>query len=188
MLMLSAGNFFICDTHVNEHPTAQQIAETAVLAAEQVRRFGIEPKVALLSHSNFGSHNNASAIKMRDALTILRRIAPDMEVDGEMHGDTALNTDIRHIIFPNSSLKGTANLLMMPCLDSANIAFNLLKMMGDGVSVGPMLLGLNKPVHIVTRSIRPRGLVDITAHAAAMAEDIRQQLSQDENAPIGLAL
>jgi malate dehydrogenase (oxaloacetate-decarboxylating)(NADP+) len=173
MLMLPNGNYFIADTHVNAHPNAQHIAEATVLAAEQVRRFGIEPKVALLSHSNFGSHNNDSAIKMRDALGILRRIAPELEVDGEMHGDAAINPEIRNIIFPKSTLKGTANLLVMPCLDAANIAFNLLKTIEEGVSVGPMLLGMKKPVHIVTPAIRPRGLVDITAHAAATAEELR---------------
>lgn len=182
MLMLPNGNYFICDTHVNASPTSNDIAESTVLAAEQVRRFGIEPKVALLSHSNFGSHNDASAIRMREALSILRRIAPDLEVDGEMHGDAALNQGVRDLIFPNSTLKGEANLLMMPCLDSANIAFNLLKTIEEGVSVGPMLLGMNKPVHIVTNAIRPRGLVDITAHAAATAEELRMGLGYAEYA------
>jgi malate dehydrogenase (oxaloacetate-decarboxylating)(NADP+) len=174
MLMLPNGNYFITDTHVNDHPNAQHIAEATVLAAEQIRRFGIEPKVALLSHSNFGSHQNDSAIKMREALGILRRIAPELEVDGEMHGDAAINPEIRDIIFPRSTLKGTANLLVMPCLDAANISFNLLKTIEEGVSVGPMLLGMQKPVHIVTPAIRSRGLVDITAHAAAAAEELRQ--------------
>ena len=185
MLMLPNGNYFITDTHVNAHPTAQNIAETTILAAEQVRRFGIEPKVALLSHSNFGSHNNETAQKMRDALTILRRIAPDLEVDGEMHGDAAINPEVRNIIFPNSTLKGTANLLVMPCLDSANIAFNLLKTIEEGVSVGPILLGAKKPVHIVTPAIRSRGLVDITAHAAATAEEARLGHVQDNDLPHG---
>lgn len=185
MLMLPNGNYFITDTHVNAHPTAQDIADTTILAAEQVRRFGIEPKVALLSHSNFGSHQNESAQKMRDALAILRRIAPDMEVDGEMHGDAAINPEVRDIIFPRSTLKGTANLLVMPCLDAANIAFNLLKTIEEGVSVGPMLLGIKKPVHIVTPAIRARGLVDITAHAAATAEETRLGLRQEHDLPHG---
>lgn len=183
MLMLPNGNFFITDTHVNDNPSAQTIAETTILAAEQVRRFGIEPKVALLSHSNFGSHDNITAQKMRDALTILRRIAPELEVDGEMHGDAAINPEVRDIIFPNSTLKGTANLLVMPCLDSANIAFNLLKTIEEGVSVGPMLLGTKKPVHIVTPAIRSRGLVDITAHAAATAEEERLGFVNDDQLP-----
>ena len=178
MLMLPNGNYFIADTHVNADPTAQMIAETTVLAAEQVRRFGIEPKIALLSHSNFGSHQNHSALKMREALKILRRIAPDLEVDGEMHGDAALNPEVRDQVFPNSTLKGAANLLVMPCLDAANIAFNLLKTIEEGVSVGPMLLGMKKPVHIVTTAIRSRGLVDITAHAAATVEEMRAGLGE----------
>lgn len=185
MLMLPNGNYFITDTHVNANPTAQNIAETTILAAEQVRRFGIEPKVALLSHSNFGSHSNESAQKMRDALTILRRIAPELEVDGEMHGDAAINPDVRDIIFPNSTLKGTANLLVMPNLDAANISFNLLKTIEEGVSVGPMLLGMKKPVHIVTPAIRARGLVDITAHAAATAEEQRLGYEDQDNHPHG---
>ncbi|MDB5478706.1 MAG: malic enzyme [Alphaproteobacteria bacterium] len=185
MLMLPNGNYFICDTHVNASPNAQNIAEMTVLAAEQVRRFGTEPKIALLSHSNFGSHQNESATKMRDALAILRRLAPDLEVDGEMHGDAAINPEIRDIIFPGAKLRGSANLLVMPCLDSANIAFNLLKTIEEGVSVGPMLLGMKKPVHIVTPSIRPRGLVDITAHAAATAEE-RRLGKMDDGLPHGV--
>lgn len=171
LLMLPKGNFFICDTHVNADPTAEQIAEMTLLASEQLRRFGIEPKIALLSHSNFGSHvYHESARKMQDALDILHRVAPDLEVEGEMHGDAAINPEIRDVIFPGSVLKGTANLLVMPNLDAANISFNLLKTIGGGVSVGPMLLGVKKPVHIVTPAIRARGIVDITAHAAATVE------------------
>ena len=171
LLMLPKGNFFLCDTHVNPDPTAPEIAEMTLLAAEQLRRFGIEPKIALLSHSNFGSHNNHhSARKMQDALDILHRVAPDLEAEGEMHGDAAINPDIRDVIFPGSTLKGTANLLVMPNLDAANISFNLLKTIGGGVSVGPLLLGMKKPVHIVTPAIKARGIVDITAHAAATVE------------------
>lgn len=171
LLMLPKGNFFLCDTHVNPDPNADQIAEMTLLAAEQIRRFGIEPKIALLSHSNFGSHgHHPSARKMRDALDILHRVAPDLEAEGEMHGDAAINPDIRDVIFPGSTLKGTANLLVMPNLDSANISFNLLKTIGGGVSVGPLLLGVKKPVHIVTPATRARGIVDITAHAAATVE------------------
>ncbi|HEY1096009.1 MAG TPA: NADP-dependent malic enzyme [Alphaproteobacteria bacterium] len=171
LLMLPKGNFFICDTHVNADPTAEEIAEMTLLAAEQIRRLGIEPKVALLSHSNFGSHAyHESAAKMQLALEILHRVAPDLEAEGEMQGDAAINPDIRDIIFPNSTLQGQANLLVMPNLDSANISFNLLKIIGGGVSVGPMLLGVKKPVHIVTPAVRSRGIVDITAHAAATVE------------------
>lgn len=184
MLMLPSGNYFMTDTHVNANPTAQNLAETTVLAAEQVRRYGVEPKIALLSHSNFGSHQDASAVKMRETLKILRRIAPELEVDGEMQGDTALNQDVRDLIFPGSTLKGAANLLVMPCLDSANIAFNLLKTIEDGVSVGPILLGMNKPVHIVTTAIRPRGIVNITAHAAASVEE-SHSADDNKHMPVG---
>jgi malate dehydrogenase (oxaloacetate-decarboxylating)(NADP+) len=172
MLMLPKGNFFICDTHVNEDPTADEIAEMTLLAAEQVRRLGIDPKVALLSHSNFGSHGyHESAYKMRQALEILRRIAPELEVEGEMQGDSAINPDIRERIFPDSVLTGQANLLVMPNLDSANISFNLLNILSSNSTfVGPLLLGVKKPVHIVTPSVRSRGIVDITAHAVATLE------------------
>jgi malate dehydrogenase (oxaloacetate-decarboxylating)(NADP+) len=176
MLMLPKGNFFICDTHVNEDPTAEEIAEITLLAAEQVRRLGIDPKVALLSHSNFGSHSyHESAFKMRQALEILRRIAPELEVEGEMQGDSAINPDIRERIFPDSVLTGQANLLVMPNLDSANISFNLLNILSSNSTfVGPLLLGVKKPVHIVTPSVRSRGIVDITAHAVATLEAQRE--------------
>ncbi len=170
LIMPQRGALFLCDTHVNYDPSAQAIAEMTVLAAEQVRRFGIEPKVALLSHSNFGSHSTPSAVKMRDALQILRRLAPHIEADGEMHADTAIVPEIRDTIFPESVLKGPANLLVMPNVDAANISYNLLKVVADGVPVGPMLLGMKKNVHIVTNAVKPRGLVDITAYAAAVAE------------------
>ena len=170
VILPERGALFLCDTHVNYDPSAQTIAEMTVMAAEQVRRFGIEPKVALLSHSNFGSHTTTSAVKMRDALQVLRRIAPHIEADGEMHADTALQQEIRDAIFPHSVLKGPANLLVMPNIDAANIAYNLLKVVADGVPVGPMLLGMKQNVHIVTNAVKPRGLVDITAYAAAVAE------------------
>jgi malate dehydrogenase (oxaloacetate-decarboxylating)(NADP+) len=155
---------------VTYEPTAEQIAETTILAAREVRRFGIEPKIALLSHSNFGSRDVASAAKMRDALVMLRKLAPELEVDGEMHGDAAVSESIRNRIFPSSRLKGTANLLVMPTLDAANIAFNLLKQLGDGVSVGPMLLGLAQPAHILTSSVTVRGIVNMSALAVVDAQ------------------
>ena len=169
-LILSKGVYFLVDTHVTQDPTAEQIAETTILAAREVRRFGIEPKIALLSHSNFGSRDVPSATKMREALERLRKMAPDLEVDGEMHGDAALSEQIRNRIFPNSRLKGTANLLVMPTLDAANIAFNLLKQLGDGVSVGPMLLGLARPAHILTSSVTVRGIVNMSALAVVDAQ------------------
>jgi malate dehydrogenase (oxaloacetate-decarboxylating)(NADP+) len=170
VLLLPKRTLFICDTYVNDNPTAQEIAEMTVLAAEEVQRFGIAPKVALLSHSNFGNSDAASAQKMRDALAILQKLAPSLEVEGEMHGDAAISEEIRNQIFPNSRLKGEANLLIMPTLDAANIAFNLLKAAaGDGVTIGPILLGAAKPVHILTQTATVRRIVNMTALAVVDA-------------------
>jgi len=170
MLMLPGRTLFICDTYVNPDPTAEQLAEVAVQAAEEVRRFGQVPKVALLSHSNFGSARTPSAQKMSRAREILEQIAPQLEVEGEMHGDAALSEDIRLQIFPNSRLKGEANLLIMPTLDAANISFNLLKVVaGEGITVGPILLGAAKPCHILTPTATVRRLVNMTALAAVDA-------------------
>ena len=142
---------FIADTYVNADPTAEQVAETALLAAEEIRRFGIVPRVALLSHSSFGSSSHPQAQKMRAALALINTMEPDLEVEGEMHGDAALSAEVRHAIFPESRLKGDANLLLMPTLDAANISFNLLKIAaGSGLTLGPILLGVAKPVHILT--------------------------------------
>ena len=164
LLVLPKRTLFICDTYVNYDPTAEQIAEMTVLAAEEVRRFGLVPKVALLSHSEFGTDNTPTAVKMRRALDILWKSAPDLEVEGEMHGDAALSEEIRLSIFPRSCLKGEANLLIMPTVDAANIAFNLLKTAaGDGLTVGPMLLGAAKPVHILTPTATVRRIVNMTA-------------------------
>jgi malate dehydrogenase (oxaloacetate-decarboxylating)(NADP+) len=164
MLILPKRTLFICDTYVNPDPTAEQIAEMTIMAAEEVQRFGIVPKVALLSHSNFGASRHPSAQKMSKAREILEERAPQLEVEGEMHGDAALDEDIRMRIFPNSRLKGEANLLIMPTLDAANIAFNLLKISaGDGITVGPILLGAAKPVHILTPTATVRRLVNMAA-------------------------
>lgn len=163
-VLLPHRTLFIGDTGVHYDPSAEQISEMALLAAEQVRRFGFQPKIALLSHSSFGSSTHPSAVKMRDALVILRRIAPELEIEGEMQGDSALSEALRTTLFPNSRLKGSANLLLMPNLDAANIAFNLLKSTsGDGITIGPMLLGCAKPVHILTPSATVRRLVNMTA-------------------------
>jgi malate dehydrogenase (oxaloacetate-decarboxylating)(NADP+) len=164
VLMLPKRTVFICDTYVNLDPSAEQIAEMTVLAAEAIRRFGVEPKVALLSHSSFGASEAPSARKMRAALALITAAAPDLEVEGEMHGDAALSEAVRANAFPHSRLKGEANLLIMPTLDAANIAFNLLKTAaGDGITVGPVLLGAARPVHIVTPSATVRRLVNMTA-------------------------
>ena len=135
-----------------------------VLAAEEIRRFGIVPKIALLSHSSFGTSDSPTALKMRAALALLERVAPELEIEGEMHGDAALSDEVRRQAFPNTRLKGDANLLIMPTLDAANIAFNLLKTAaGDGITVGPILLGAAKAVHIVTPTATVRRLVNMTA-------------------------
>ncbi len=166
-LLLPGRSLFLCDTHVNENPDADQIAEIALMAAETVHRFGIQPKVALLSHSNFGSSQSPAARKMADALELIRAQAPTLEVDGEMHGDSALNDDIRRQSDPESPLKGEANTLVMPNLDAANISYNLLKMTGgEGVTIGPILLGAAKPVHVLTSTATVRRLVNMTALAA----------------------
>ncbi len=170
LLIMAKGTYFICDTYVTPEPSAEQIVETTLLAAEEVRRFGIEPKVALLSHSNFGSRATASALKMRQALAMLHERAPYLEVEGEMHGDAALSEEIRERIFPNSRLKGAANLLIMPNLDAANVSFNLLKVAGDGLSVGPILMGAAHPAHILTPSATVRNIVNMTALAAVDAQ------------------
>ena len=170
VLILPRGTFFLTDTQVTPDPTAEQLAEATLLAVEAVRRFGLPPKVALLSHSNFGSSDTPSARKMRQALELIRAQAPDLEIEGEMHGDSAVIEDVRQRLFPNSRLKGQANLLVMPNLDSANIAFNLLKSTGSGLSIGPILLGIGLPAHIVTPAISVRGIVNMTAVAAVEAQ------------------
>jgi len=175
MLILPKRTLFICDTYVNPDPTAVQLAEITMLAADEVQRFGILPRIALLSHSNFGSSRNPSAQKMSAVREILEQKAPHLEVEGEMHGDTALNEEIRMRLFPNSRLKGEANLLVMPTLDAANISFNLLKITaGEGITVGPMLLGAAKPVHILTPTASVRRLVNMAALASVDAAWQRQ--------------
>ncbi len=170
MLMLPGRTVFICDTYVNFDPTVEQIAESTVLAAEEISRFGLVPKVALLSHSSFGAAESPTAQKMRAALALINARAPGLEIDGEMHGDAALSEEIRLRMFPNSRFKGQANLLMMPTLDAANISFNLLKISsGDGITVGPILLGAARPVHILTASATVRRLVNMTALAVVDA-------------------
>ena len=174
LLLLTKRMLAVTDTYVNENPSAEEVAEIARMAADELRRFGIEPNVALLSHSNFGSSNSTSARKMRKACEILHATSPDLNVDGEMHGDAALSVEMRDKLHPDSRLKGEANLLVMPNLDAANISFNLMKMAnGDGVSVGPILLGAAKPVHIVTPSATVRRLVNMTALAVVDAKESR---------------
>ncbi|KQY50507.1 NADP-dependent malic enzyme [Lysobacter sp. Root494] len=164
------GVWFFLDTHVQLDPSPEQIAEATLQATYRLKLFGIEPKVALLSHSNFGSHDNASAAKMRKAYQIIRERVPRLEVDGEMMADTAWDEELRTRIFPNSTLKGRANLFVMPNLDAANITYNMVRVMTDGVAIGPILMGLDKPAHILTPASTPRRVVNMTAIAAVDAQ------------------
>ena len=174
ILLLPNRILFICDTHINLDPTAEQVAEMTLLAAEEVRHFGITPKAALLSHSSFGSIRDESARKMSRARELLEQIAPALEVEGEMHGDAAISENLRMIAFPDSRLKGEANLLIMPNMDAANISFNLLKMVaGEGIAVGPILLGAAKSVHILTSTATVRRIVNMSALAVAGVETHR---------------
>jgi malate dehydrogenase (oxaloacetate-decarboxylating)(NADP+) len=169
-LVLPDRQVFLVDTHVNYDPTAEELAQITIMAAEEMKRFGFKPKAALLSHSNFGSSNEPSAIKMRNALALLRKHAPWLEVDGEMHGDVALDGDARKALIPGSSLLGDANLLVLPNIDAANIAYNLLKTAAGGnIAIGPVLLGAAKPVHILTASTTVRRIVNMTALTVADA-------------------
>jgi malate dehydrogenase (oxaloacetate-decarboxylating)(NADP+) len=169
-LMLPERTLFIADTYVNEDPDAEMLAAIAQMAAAEVRRFGLPPKVAFLSHSNFGSSQRGSAAKMREARDLFVQLAPDVECDGELQGDAALSEKVRHDSLMESSLTGEANLLICPTLDSANILFNVLKMTGGhGVTVGPMLLGAKAPVHVLTPSATVRRIVNMTALVSASA-------------------
>jgi len=167
ILVLPKGTFFFCDTHVTGDPDAGQIDRMIRLAAGEVRRFGLTPKVALVSHSSFGTANSASARKMRAALELVRRAEPELEIEGEMTADAAVDEEVRLNIFPNSRLRGEANLLIFPTLDAANASFNILKSLGDGQPVGPVLLGIAKSAHIVTPAVTARGITNMAALAIA---------------------
>jgi malate dehydrogenase (oxaloacetate-decarboxylating)(NADP+) len=173
-LVLPGRQVMLVDTHVNYDPSAEQLAEITVMAAEEMMRFGLQPKAALLSHSNYGSSNQPSAVKMREALALLQRDASWLEVDGEMHGDTALDAKYRHSLMPDSALNGEANLLVLPNIDAANISYNLLKTAaGGGIAIGPVLLGAAKPVHILTPSATVRRIINMTAMTVADANAAR---------------
>jgi malate dehydrogenase (oxaloacetate-decarboxylating)(NADP+) len=176
-VILQTGVLFLCDTYMVVDPTAEQIAEMTLLAAEAVRGFGMVPKAALVSHSSFGSSDSDSARKMREALKMIRARAVGLEIDGEMHADAALVQAIRDRAVPDSPLTGTANLLIMPNLDSANVAFNLLKAAADGLPIGPILLGMSKPIHVVAPSVTARGIVNLCALAVVEAQALAAERS-----------
>ena len=171
LVITPKGAYFLADTEVRAEPTAVEVAEMAVLAATHVRRFGLEPKIALLSHSDFGSSDSKSARKMRAATDFLAAHHPELEVDGEMHGDTALDPVLRERVFPHARLKGKANVLIMPTLDAANITYQLIKGIADALPVGPILIGPAKPAHILSPSVTARGVVNMTAVAVVEAQE-----------------
>ncbi len=172
------GTFFFLDTHVQDDPTAEQLAEATLQATYRLKLFGITPKVALLSHSNFGSHDTPSARKMRRVRELVLERAPRLEVEGEMHADAALNEVIRNRLFPNSRLTGMANLFVCPNLDAANIAYNITRQMTDGVAIGPILMGISKPAHVLTPASTVRRVVNMTALAAVEAQ-IRGKMAEE---------
>jgi len=174
------GAFFFVDTHVQDDPTAEQLVEATLQAAYRLKLFGIEPKIALLSHSNFGSHDSKDALKMRRVRELLLERKPELNVDGEMQGDTAWDEALRKQLMPNSTLKGRANLFVLPNLEAANIAYNLVRVFTEGVAIGPILMGISKPVHILTTSATPRRVLNMTAIAAVDAQ-IRQQREAEKN-------
>ena len=169
-LILGKGTYFFTDTQINDDPSIAQISEVTLLAAREVERFGMKPKVALLSHSNFGSIVSETSYKMRSAYQDIKHRDPSLEIDGEMHADAALSEKIRDIVMPNSTLKGSANLFVMPNVEAANISFNMTKMLADGITIGPLLLGAAKPAHILTPSATMRGIINMTAIATVTAQ------------------
>jgi malate dehydrogenase (oxaloacetate-decarboxylating)(NADP+) len=170
VLNTDQGAYFVCDTHVNTNPSAELIAKIAQMAAAKLRLFGIQPRVALISHSAFGSHQNKSASKMRRAMELLHEQDPELEVEGEMTADMALDETYRRHVFPSSRLRGPANLLVMPNLDSAHIAYNMARVISNSVTVGPILLGVQRPAHVLTPSASPRRVVNMTALAVVEAQ------------------
>ncbi|HML13167.1 MAG TPA: NADP-dependent malic enzyme [Xanthobacteraceae bacterium] len=178
LVITGKGVYFLADTQVTAEPTAEEVAEMAVLAATHVRRFGIEPKIALVSHSDFGSYDTASAAKMRCASELLARRAPELEADGEMDGESALNPAYRDRVYPHARLNGEANVLIMPNLDAANIAYEMIKVLADALPVGPILIGAARPAHILTPSVTARGVVNMTAVAVVEAQDCALQLAE----------
>ena len=175
LVITSRGVYFIADTQVRPDPSSEEIAETAVLAAAHVRRFGLVPKIALLSHSDFGSHDSESARKMRRATELLAQSHPEIEADGEMQGDTALSEVTRKLVLPHSRVEGSANIMIMPNLDAANIAFQMIKVLSGALPVGPILIGPARPAHILTPSVTARGILNMTAVAVVEAQERMKQ-------------
>ena len=184
LVITSKGAYFIADTQVRPNPTAEELAEMAALAAVHVQRFGIKPKIAFLSHSDFGSYDTDSSRKMRRATELLKEKHPEIEADGEMQGDTALSQPARKLVLPHSRLEGEANILIMPNLDAANIAYQMIKALADALPVGPILIGPARPAHILTPSVTARGILNMTAVAAVEAQERagRQQPSCSDRA------
>ncbi|WP_350333852.1 NADP-dependent malic enzyme [Coralliovum pocilloporae] len=178
LLINKSGAYFLTDSYVTDNPSAQELAETTLMAVDHIRRFGLDTRAALLSHSNFGTRDSKSARKMKEALNLIWELAPDLEIDGEMHGDSALSEALRNRVMPTCRLKGEANLLIFPNLDAANIALNLLKVMTDALHVGPILLGSASPAHILTPSVTSRGVVNMTALASVEAQVHERSLAE----------
>jgi malate dehydrogenase (oxaloacetate-decarboxylating)(NADP+) len=168
-LILPSGTFFICDSHITPNPSAEEIAEMTLLSSREMERFGITPRVALLSYSNFGTRPGDSPDKMREARSLLNHLAPGLVMDGEMHADAALDEAIRQRVLPDSTLSGQANLLVMPNLEAAHITYSALKVLGGGVAIGPILIGAARPAHVATSSVTVRGLVNMSALAVVEA-------------------
>jgi malate dehydrogenase (oxaloacetate-decarboxylating)(NADP+) len=171
LMITSKGAYFIADTEVRQNPSAEELAEMAALAANHVQRFNLKPKIAFVSHSDFGNYDTDSSRKMRRATALLKEHHPELEADGEMQGDTALSEATRELILPHSKLEGVANILIMPNLDAANIAYQMIKVMADAVPVGPILIGPARPAHILTPSVTARGVLNMTAVAAVEAQE-----------------
>jgi malate dehydrogenase (oxaloacetate-decarboxylating)(NADP+) len=171
LLITSKGAYFIADTEVRSNPSAEELAEIASLASHHVQRFNLNPKIAFLSHSDFGSYDTESSRKMRRATALLKERHPELEADGEMQGDTALSEATRKLVLPHSDLEGVANILMMPNLDAANVAYQMVKVLTDAVPVGPILIGPSRPAHILTPSVTARGILNMTAVAAVEAQE-----------------
>lgn len=171
LMVTSKGAFFLADTQVRPNPSAEELADLAACAAQHVQRFGLKPKIAFVSHSDFGSYDTESSRKMRNATELLAERRPDLEADGEMQGATALSQLKRDYVLPQSRLEGVANVLIMPNLDAAHVAYQMIKELADGLPVGPMLIGPARPAHILTRSVTSRGILNMTAVAAVEAQE-----------------